>query len=94
MADEIGLDIRSFGPIGPVSEVNLLADFPYKQAALSVTGSAHFHDFGRFLAAFENQFPHIRVLNLTLDVNPNGMEEPETLSFKMEIVTLVKPNAT
>jgi hypothetical protein len=58
-----------------------------------VAGSAQFHDLGRFLADLENQFPHVRLLNLSLDVSaPSPTVEPETLSFKMDIVTLAKPN--
>ena len=41
----------------------------------------------------ENQFPHARILNLDLDLNTGASTgEREKLSFKMEIVTLVKPN--
>jgi hypothetical protein len=89
------VDLPQFSPIGPVSDVNLVPDFPYKQASLTVAGTAHFHDLGRFIADFENQFPHIRVLNLTLDANPSSTgEDTETISFKMEIATLVKPGAS
>jgi hypothetical protein len=86
------VEIPAFSPIGPVTDMNMLPNFPYKQAALTVGGTAYFHDFGKFLADFENQFPHVRVVNLSLDANAApGPEEAETLSFKMEIVTLVKP---
>jgi Tfp pilus assembly protein PilO len=87
------VEIPQFSQLGQPTEVNVLADFPYKQATLTVAGSAHFHDLGRFLADFENQFPHVRLLNLSLDVNaPSINVAPETLSFKMDIVTLVKVN--
>ena len=87
------VNIPQFNPIGPTTDVNLLANFPYKQATLSVAGSAHFHDFGRFLADLENQFPHVRVLNLSLELNPNPVgEEQEMVSFRLDIVTLVKTN--
>ena len=73
--------------------MNLLPNFPYKQASLSLAGTAHFHDFGRFLADLENQFPHIRVVNLSLDLNPSpAAEDQETVSFKLDLVTLVKTN--
>ena len=89
------VDMPQFSPIGPVSEVNLIPDFTYKQASLTVAGTAHFHDLGRFIADFENQYPHIRVLNLTLDANPTAtVEDTETVSFKMEITTLVRSNAS
>jgi Tfp pilus assembly protein PilO len=87
------VEIPQFSQLGPVSDVNLLPRFPYKQATLTVAGTAHFHDLGRFMADFENHFPHVRLLNLSLDANaPGPGVEPETLSFKMDIVTLVKLN--
>ena len=87
------VNIPQFNPIGPTTEVNLMPNFPYKQTTLSVAGTAHFHDFGRFLADLENQFPHIRVLNLSLELNQSPIaEEQETVSFKLDIVTLVKTN--
>jgi hypothetical protein len=87
------VNVPQFNPIGATVEVNLLPNFPYKQATLSLGGSAHFHDFGRFLADLENQFPHIRVLNLDLELNQSPVpEDQETVSFKMDVVTLVKTN--
>lgn len=87
------VDIPQFSQLSPPTEVTLIPSFPYKQTTLTVAGTAHFHDLGRFLANLENQFPHIRVLNLSLDANaPGTVGEPETLSFKMDIVTLVKTN--
>jgi len=87
------VNIPQFNPIGSTMEVNLLPNFPYKQAALSVAGTAHFHDFGRFLADLENQFPHIRVMNLSLELNQSpAAEDQETVYFKLDIVTLVKTN--
>jgi hypothetical protein len=87
------VNVPQFNPIGSTTEVNLLPNFPYKQASLSLAGTAHFHDFGRFLADLENQFPHIRVLNLSLELNQSPVaEEQETVSFKLDIVTLVKTN--
>ena len=72
-----------------------MPDFPYKQATLTVAGTARFHELGQFLADFENRFPHVRLVNLTLDANsPSAAVEPETLSFKLDIVTLVKSNAS
>jgi Tfp pilus assembly protein PilO len=87
------VEIPSQSPIGPISDVTLLANFPYKQTSINVSGTAHYHDLGRFIADFENQFPHIRLMNLNLDLDGSAAE-PETLSFRMEIVTLVKPNAS
>jgi hypothetical protein len=86
------VEIPQYSPIGPVTDMSLLPDFPYKQATLTVAGTAHFHDFGKFLSEFENQFPHIRVVNLKLDAVPamGATQDQELVSFTMEIVTLVK----
>ena len=87
------VNIPQFSPISGTSDVSLLSNCPYKQASLSLSGTAHFHDFGRFLADLENQFPHMRVLNLSLELNQSpAADEQETVSFKLDIVTLVKTN--
>ena len=86
------VEVPQFGPISSQTEVSLLPGFPYKQATLNVGGKAYYHDLGRFITDFENQFPFMRVVNLTLDVDPSpGASEREKLSFKMDIITLVKP---
>jgi Tfp pilus assembly protein PilO len=88
------VEIPQFSQLGSPVDVNLLPRFPYKQTTLTVAGTGHFHDLGRFLADLENQFPHVRLLNLSLDVNAASPSiESETLSFKMDIVTLVKPTS-
>ncbi len=86
-------------------EVGLLPNFPYKAATFTIRGSAYFHDFGRFLADFENQFPYLRVQNLEIEpaatttgsasgpgagTVPSG-GDTEKLSFRMEIVALINP---
>jgi hypothetical protein len=87
------VEIPQFSQLGAPVDVNLRPNFPYKQASLTVAGTAHFHDLGRFLADLENQFPHVRLVNLSLEATAPGLKaESETLSFKMDIVTLVKPN--
>jgi hypothetical protein len=85
------VEIPQFSQIGPITEMTMLPNFPYKQSSMTVAGKAHFHDLGRFLADFENRFPHIRILNLGLDVDSTP-QESEMLAFRMDIVTLVKPN--
>jgi hypothetical protein len=86
------------------SDVGLLAKFPYRAAVFHVRGTAFFHDFGRFVADFENNFPYMRIQNIDLEPatssvanNANANSSPddnrEKLSFKMEIVTLVNPNS-
>jgi hypothetical protein len=87
------IEIPQFSQLGSPADVNVLPHFPYKQATLTVAGTAYFHDLGRFLADFENKFPHVRLVNLSVDANANSTTtQPETLSFKMDIITLVKIN--
>jgi Tfp pilus assembly protein PilO len=75
-----------------IRDVDLLPKFPYKQATFGVGGTAYYHELGKFLADFENHFPHFRLANL--DVQPALADtEREKLTFKVDIVTLVKPGA-
>jgi Tfp pilus assembly protein PilO len=85
------VEIPQYSQIGQTTDTAMLPGFPYKQASMTVAGKAHYHDLGRFVADFENKFPHIRILNLALDVDGNP-QEVEMLAFRMDIVTLVKPN--
>jgi hypothetical protein len=88
------VEIPQFSQLSAPVDVTLFPRFPYKQTTLTVAGTAHFHDLGHFLADLENQFPHVRLLNLSLDVNASSPSvETETLSFKMDIVTLAKPTS-
>lgn len=74
------------------ADMNLLPGFPYRQVTMTIGGTAYFHDFGKFIADFENNFPHARLLNL--DLFPTTQAgEPEKLQFKLDIVLLVRPNA-
>ena len=80
------------GIMGPV-DVTLLPNFPYKQASITVMGTAHYQELGHFIADLENEFPHIRLINLGIEPVPaTGSADPEVLTFKMEIITLVKSN--
>ena len=76
-----------------LGEVDVLPQFPFKQIRVTVSGTAYYHDLGRFIADFENAFPHIRVVNIAIEpVNPTEAGN-EKLSFRMDIVALVKPNS-
>jgi Tfp pilus assembly protein PilO len=89
------VDVPQFSSGGAAAEMNLLPKFPYKQVTVSISGTAHFHDLGRFIADFENQFPSSRILNLELvPASASGPEEKEKLSFRMDIVSLVKAGGT
>jgi Tfp pilus assembly protein PilO len=84
------VDIPQYVP-GAAAEMNLLPKFPYKQVTVTVSGTAHYHDLGKFVADFENQFPNSRILNLDLQpASESGSDEREKLHFKMDIVSLIK----
>jgi hypothetical protein len=72
-----------------VGDVDLLPTFPYKQSSFSVNGTAYYHDLGKFIADFENNFPYARIVDLAIE--PSGTAEK--LSFRMQIIVLVKPNS-
>lgn len=80
-----------------MADVGVLPKFPYTAAIFNVRGSAHYHEFGKFLADFENAHPCIRVQNITLEPASGEIGSSaaarEKLSFKMELLTLVRPNA-
>lgn len=81
-------------------EIGMLAQFPYDGAIFSVRGSAYYHEFGKFLADFENKFPYFRVQNLLLGPGPEGASGSEAvgrsgderLQFKVEVVALIQPS--
>jgi hypothetical protein len=74
-------------------DVDLLADFPYKQLKFDISGTAYYHDLGKFISDFENTFPHIRIVNLALEPSGGSGEDSEKLTFRMDIIALIKPNA-
>ena len=74
-------------------DCDLFANYPYKQIHFSLTGVAYYHDLGKFIADFENKFPHCRVVNLSADPVAGGAAGGERLNFRLDIVALVKPNS-
>ena len=72
-------------------DVDLLANFPYKQLRFNVGGTANYHDLGKFIAGLENKFPHFRVVNLTLEPSGGMGDDAEKLAFRMDIIALIKP---
>ena len=88
------VDIPQFGRELP-AEVGIFPKFPYRAALFSVRGTAHYHDFGKFLADFENAFPFIRIQNIELvpAAPESSREAGEKLNFRMELLTLVRPVA-
>jgi Tfp pilus assembly protein PilO len=86
------VDIPTIGQPS-LGDEDALAQFPYKQLRVTISGTAYYHELGRFIADFENTFPHIRIVNLAIEP-VNTMEAGnEKLSFRMDIVALVKPNS-
>jgi Tfp pilus assembly protein PilO len=75
------------------SEVDLIPNFPYKQIKFSLVGTGYYQDIGRFVADLENKFPHMQVVNLALEPSNGSGADQEKLSFRVEVVALVKPNA-
>src|SRR5206468_4612557 len=90
------VDIPQFSREVP-TEVGMFAHFPYRAAVFHLRGMAFYHDFGKFVADFENTFPYMRLQNIELDPptasNAAAQNDQEKLAFKMEIVALVNPNA-
>ena len=75
-----------------IGDVDLLASFPYKQIQFVINGTVYYHDLGKFIADFENSFPHSRMVHLVVEPAPSPDSNSEKLSFRMEIIALVKPN--
>jgi Tfp pilus assembly protein PilO len=89
------VEIPQFSTVD-VGDCSLIYKFPYKQVRMTISGSAFYHDFGRFIADFENHFPHMRLQNLELSsgaTRGNSTDrEREKLSFRVDVIALAKPN--
>lgn len=88
------VEIPQYSQIDGPRDVPVLAGFPYKQATMTIGGSARFYDLGRFIADFENHFPYFRIMNLSLEPASGIGPDKERLAFKMEIAALVKPGVS
>jgi len=84
------VDIPNIGQPSSVTEVDLLPGFPYKQIKLNINGTGFFHDIGKFVADFENTFPHMRMANLSIESANGTGADAEKLSFHVDIIILVK----
>jgi Tfp pilus assembly protein PilO len=87
------VDIPNIGQPS-ISDVDMISSFPYKQVKVSLSGTAYYHDLGKFVADFENTFPHMRMVNLSVEpaVPSSPGEDNEKLSFRVDVIALVKPN--
>ena len=86
-----------------VGEVGLLPKFPYTGATFGVKFNGTYHEFGKFLADFENRFPYMRVQNLRIEMDQAqklagtnavmaaSAEARERLAITLKVVTLIKP---
>ena len=73
------------------SDVDIIPNFPYKQIRFQIVGNGYFHDLGKFVSDLENKFPHMRIVNITIDTTLGSETVNEKLSFRMEVAALVKP---
>jgi hypothetical protein len=87
------LDIPAIGQPGTPTDCDLVGDFPYKQIRFTLTGTAYYHDLGKFVADFENKFVHCRVVNLSAEPAGGGPTVGERLNFRIDIIALVRPNS-
>jgi hypothetical protein len=71
--------------------VDLLPKFPYQQLKVTVNGTAFYHDLGKFIADFENAYPHARITNLGLQPIGGPGDNNEKLAFGMDIIVLINP---
>lgn len=84
------LEIPSMGQPS-AGDADLLPGMSYRQVKLTLNGTGYYHDLGKFVADFENTFPHMRLVNLGLD--PSAIPTaPERLAFHFDVIALVKPN--
>jgi hypothetical protein len=70
-----------------IAEKGVIADFPYKWAVFHITGEGHYHDFGKFIADFENAFPFFSIRNIDISV-PTVKADTDMLAYSFDIVTL------
>jgi len=74
-----------------LSDVDLIPNFPYKQIRLSLSGTGYYHNLGKFVSDFENTFPHMRLVNLSIGTTDSS-DNSEILTFHFDVVALVKSN--
>jgi hypothetical protein len=90
------VEFSSFEP-PQVGDLSRWPNVPYKSSIFSVVGVATYHNFGKFLADFENTYPYLTLRALELEPaggNSGSSEDERNLRFKMEFVTPVKPTET
>lgn len=94
LGDQYDIDLYNF-PTPQLGDLDLPPRVPYRLGQFAVTGWAHYHSFGTFLAALENSSPFVKIKSLTLGRLGTGsarMTDPEQLSFRLEFLTLARTN--
>jgi hypothetical protein len=76
-----------------IADAGIVPDFPYKWATFHLEGSGYYHDFGKFFADLENNFPYFQVQNLSISASTAG-GEPEKLNVNFELVVPIKASDT
>ena len=76
-----------------LSDMDLIPGFPYKQLKVTLVGTAYYHDLGKFVADFENNFPHMRLVNLSIEPASSASGSTEKLNFRLDVVALIRPNS-
>jgi Tfp pilus assembly protein PilO len=77
-----------------IGDIGVIPDFPYKWATFHLDGTGYYHDFGKFFADLENNFPYFRVQNLSLAANSTTTGEAEKLNVSFELVVPIKASDT
>jgi hypothetical protein len=93
--DVLDIHLSNFFP-PQLGDLDLPPPVPYQLGTFTVEGSAYYHSFGAFLAAFENSSPFVKVKTLTLSTTTSGgsrTDDQERLFFRLEFHTLAKTNA-
>jgi|GEM_PF-557701 len=86
------------------NDLQLLPKFPYKVAIFHATGRGFYHEFGRFIADFENTFRLSQIVNLEvapaglgnsgLGVTPLTQADAELLVFNFDMIVPIKPSGS
>lgn len=94
-----------FGDIGvlPTKSITAETGIPYRGARFRISGVGYYHELGKFLADFENDFRYTRFENLVIETLSEGITtdntgvgatQSELLQFKVEVVApILTPNS-
>ena len=74
-----------------ITDKGVITGFPYKWVKFHITGEGRYHDFGKFIADFENAFPYFRIQDLDISV-PGIRSDPDMLAFSFDIVAPQVPS--